>query len=43
MIDLTFWNKCYYKKLEEMKLSEDSITIYGKLNYSNMKDIGLRL
>ena len=28
-------------KLEELKLSEDPIDIYGKINYSKFKDIGL--
>lgn len=34
VIDLTFWQKAYYYKLEKLKLSEEEVPIYGTCKFS---------
>jgi ubiquitin-like modifier-activating enzyme ATG7 len=35
--DLTFWKTLYYKKLEEMKLSEDPVPLTGTIKYGSQQ------
>lgn len=36
--DLTFWQKIFYKKLEELRLSEEAIPVRGKIKPGSQKE-----
>lgn len=43
VINLYFWQKCYYLKLEEQKLSEQEQIIWGTAKFSKFEDNATRL